>query len=206
MRSRRRWETATARNLALLWRLGKRRPEVKTIADFRRDHGAAIRQVCRELTRLGQELDRFGGALIAIDGSTLQAVNGQKRTFSGRKLVRWIEALEAKSAAYLQPLDRHEAEDTPRRTPTAEQMQQTREQWHERKPRDPRDQPQRQPRGETPMSLTAPDRRKITRGDSRLVGYHVQGAVDKQYKLSGGHGVTQAVTDPQQRVPLGERA
>jgi transposase len=99
-------EKEAARNLELMWRLGKLRPDFKTIADFRRDHGTAMKRVCRELTLLCQALDLFGGERIAIDGSKFQAVNGQKRNFSGRKRGRLIEEIDAKSEAYLQPLDR----------------------------------------------------------------------------------------------------
>jgi transposase len=115
-------EKEAARNLELMWLLGKLRPDFKTIADFRRDHGTAIKQVCRELTLLCKALDLFGGELIAIDGSTCQAVNGKKRHFSERTLVRLIEEIDAKIEAYLQPLNSQDAEETPLRTPTAEQM------------------------------------------------------------------------------------
>ena len=86
MRSRRHVEKEAARHLELMWLLGKLRPDFKTIADFRRDNGIAIKRVCRECTLLCKELDLFGGELIAIDGSKFQAVNGKKRNFSGSKL------------------------------------------------------------------------------------------------------------------------
>ena len=165
-----------------------------------------MKRVCRELTLLCQELDLCGGELIAIDGSKLQAVNGQQRNFSGSTRGRVIEAIAATIEAYLEQLDRQDAEDTPLRTPTAEQMQQQLAPWQERTPRDQR-YPQHLPqRGAKQMSLTDPDRRKITRGDSRLVGYNVQVAVDEQSKLIVAPDVTQAVTAQQQLVPMAERA
>jgi transposase len=206
MRSSRRLEKEAARNLELLWLVGTRRPDFKTIADVRRDHGAAMKQVCRALTRLCKELDRFGGELIAMDGSTFPAINGKKRPFSGRTLVRLSEEIDAKLEAYLQQLDRQEAEETPLRTPTAAQMQQKLEPWQARQPRDQRDQQPLQQSGETPMSLTDPNRRQITRGDRSLVGDHVQVAVDEKDKLSVAHEVPPAVTEQQQLVPRAERA
>ena len=158
------------------------------------------------MTQLCKDLDRCGGELIAIDGSTLQAVNGTQRTCSGRTLVRLLEENDAKLAAYFQHLDRQEAEDTPLRPPTAAQRQQQREPWQERAPRDQCDQQPRQQSGETQMSLTDPDRRTITRGDSRMVGDHVQVAADEQHKLIVAHDVTQAVTDQHQLGPMAERA
>ena len=206
IRSSRRLEKEAARNLELMWLLGKLRPDFKTIADFRRDNGTAMKRVCREFTLLCKELDLFGGELIAIDGSTFQAVNGKKRNFSGSKLGRLIEEIDAKIEAYLQPLDRQDAEETPLRTPTAEQMQQKLEPWQERQQRDQRYQQQLQQSGEKQISLTDPDSRKITRGDSSLVGYNVQVAVDEKYKLIVEHEVTNAVTDQHQLVPMAERA
>jgi transposase len=206
IRASRRLEKEAARNLELMWLLGKLRPDFKTIADFRRDNGAAIKQVCREFTLLCKELDLFGGELIAIDGSKFQAVTGRKRNFSGRKLVRLIEEIDAKIAAYLQQLDSQDAEETPLRTPTAEQMQQKLEQWQERKQRYQCYQQQLQQSGEKQIALTDPDSRKITRGDSSLVGYNVHVAVDEKYQLIVEHEVTQAGTDQHQRVPMAERA
>jgi transposase len=188
-----------------MWLLGKRRADFKTIADFRRDNGAALRQVCRELTLLCKELDRFGGELIAIAGSKFQAVNGQQRNVGGQKLERLSEAIEAKIEAYLTHLDGQDAEETPLRTPTAEPMQQKLEPWQERQPRYQSSQQPLQQRGEKQRSLTDPDRRTMTRGDSRLVGYHVQVAVDEQPKLIVAHEVTNAVTDQDQLVPMAAR-
>lgn len=205
IRSSRRLEKEAARNLELMWLLGKLHPDFKTIADFRRDNGAAIRQVCREFTLLCKELDLFGGELIAIDGSKFQAVNGQKRNFSGKKLERLVEEIDAKIEAYLQQLDSQDAEETGLRTPTAEQMQQKLEQWQERKQRYQHYQRQLQQSGAKQISLTDPDSRKITRGDSNLVGYNVQVAVDEQHKLIVEHEVTNAVTDQDQLVPMATR-
>jgi transposase len=206
IRSSRRVEKEAARHLELVWRLGKLRPDCKTIADVRRDNGAAMKQVCRELTRLCHALDLCGGELIAIDGGTWQAVNGKKRHVSGRTLVQLIEEIDAKIEAYLTQLDRQDVEEPPLRTPTAEQMPQQLEPWRERMPRAQRDQQPRQQSGAKQISLTDPDSRKLTRGDSGMVGDNVQVAVDETYQLLVAHEVPQAVTDQHQLVPTAERA
>jgi transposase len=205
-RSSRRLDKAVARHLDLMWLLGPRRPAVKPIADFRRDNGAAIQQVCREFTLRGQALDRFGGELIAIAGSTLPAVNGQQRHFSGSTRVRLIEASDAKIAADLQQLDRQEAEETPLRRPAAAPRQQQLAQWQGRQPRSQGDQQPLQQSGEHQRALTDAASRKITRGDRSLVGDKVPGAVDAQYNLLVEPAVTQAVPDQHQLVPMAERA
>jgi transposase len=53
----------------LLWLTGRLAPDFKTIADFRRDNGKAIRRVCRESVVLCRDLNLFSDALVAIDGS-----------------------------------------------------------------------------------------------------------------------------------------
>jgi hypothetical protein len=162
--------------------------------------------VGREWTRLGTARDRCGGALLASDGRTCQAVTGQQRHVSGRTLGPVRAESDATIAASLTPLDRHDVEDTPLQTPTAAQRPPQLEPWQARQPRDQRSQPPRQPSGAQPMSLPDPDRRQSTRGDSRLGGDQVHGAVDAQDNLRVAHAGTQAVTDPPQRVPMAERA
>src|SRR5881296_1733658 len=56
-------------------------PDFKTIADFRRDKGAATRNVCRQFVVLCRQLDLFSQSIIAIDGSKFKAVNNRDRNF-----------------------------------------------------------------------------------------------------------------------------
>jgi transposase len=80
IRSGRRLEKEAARDLDLIWLMGKLRPDWGTMADFRKGNWQGIQQVCREFTLLCKELDLFGGELIAIDGSQHQAATARSRT------------------------------------------------------------------------------------------------------------------------------
>jgi transposase len=82
IRSSRKLERETHRNVELMWLLGQLRPDFKTIADFRRDNGPALRKVCRQFTLLCKRMDLFGAELVAIDGSKFRAVNSRDRNFS----------------------------------------------------------------------------------------------------------------------------
>jgi transposase len=206
IRSSRRLENEAARNLELMWLLGQLRPDFKTIADFRKDKGDALKQVCREFTLLCKELDRFGGELIAIDGSKFQAVNGKKRNFSGKKLERLTREIDAKIEGYLKQLDSRDGEEAQVQMPAAAAMKEKLQQWHERKQRYQGYPQQLKESGEKQISLTDPDSRKITRRDSSVVGYNVQVAVDEKHKLIIEPEVTNAVTDQDQLVPMAERA
>ena len=106
IQSSRRLERESQRNVELMWLLTRLRPDFKTIADFRKDQGAAIRRVCREFVLLCRRLNLFSDALVAIDGSQFKAVNNRDKNFTDRKLQARIEQLEARIARYLTELDR----------------------------------------------------------------------------------------------------
>ena len=99
LRSSRLLEREARRNFEVMWLLKKLATDFKTIADFRKDKLVPIRQVCRACTLLCKELNRFGGALVAVDGSTFKAVNNRKRNFTPEKLTKALEHIDAKIAA-----------------------------------------------------------------------------------------------------------
>ncbi len=101
MQSSRRLERETQRNVELIWLTGHLTPDFKTIADFRKDNGAAIRRVCREFIVLCRNLDLFSEAIVAIDGSKFKAVNNRDKNFTDRKLQARMEQLEESIARYL---------------------------------------------------------------------------------------------------------
>ena len=81
IQSSRRLERETQRNVELIWLTGRLTPDFKTIADFRKDNGKAIRRVCREFIVLCRELKLFSEAIVAIDGSKFKAVKIAIRTY-----------------------------------------------------------------------------------------------------------------------------
>jgi transposase len=94
IQSSRRLERETQRNLELIWLTGRLTPDFKTIADFRKDNGPAIRRVCREFVVLCRSLNLFSEAIVAIDGSKFKAVNNRDKNFTDRKLAARMEQLE----------------------------------------------------------------------------------------------------------------
>ena len=79
VQSSRRLEREARRNVELMWLTGRLAPDFKTIADFRKDNGEAIRLVCREFVMLCRNLKLFSDAFVAIDGSKFKAVNNRDR-------------------------------------------------------------------------------------------------------------------------------
>jgi len=199
VRASRLLEREATRNLEVMWLLSKLVPDFKTIADFRKDNLAAIKQVCREFTLLCRRLELFGGELIAIDGSKFKAVNNRKRNFSEKRLERAIAAIDEKVAAYVVTLDEGDREDTQApstKMPTAEELRQKIAALKERKTKYEALSTELKESGEKQISLTDPDSRSmVTHFGVTDVCYNVQTAVDAKHKLIIEHEVTNNPTD-----------
>src|SRR3981081_698476 len=105
VQSSRRLEREAQRNIELMWLTGRRMPDFKTIADFRKDNGAAIRAVCRQFMVLCRRLNLFTEAVVAVDGSKFKAMNNRDKNFTPNKIQRRMEQIEASIARYLSALD-----------------------------------------------------------------------------------------------------
>jgi hypothetical protein len=90
----------------LIWLTGRLAPDFKTIADFRKDNGVAIRKVCRKFVLLCRRFKLFADATVAIDRSKFKAVNKRDKNFTGRKLQARTEQLEQSVSRYMDELDR----------------------------------------------------------------------------------------------------
>ena len=83
VQSSRRLEREAGRNVEVMWLLGRLAPDHKSIADFRKDNGGAIRKVCAEFVVLCRQFGLFAEACVAIDGSKFKAVNNRGRNVTG---------------------------------------------------------------------------------------------------------------------------
>jgi transposase len=108
--SSRRMERETQRNIDLIWLTGRCSPDFKTLADFRKDNGPAIRRVCSQFVLLCRRMQLFTDAVAAIDGSKFKAVNSRDRNLSEAKLKARMKQLESNVARYLDELDRADGE------------------------------------------------------------------------------------------------
>src|SRR5664279_794500 len=96
-----------------MWLTRRLSPDFKTIADFRKDNGPAIRAACRQIIALCRRLDLFAHAVAAIDGSKFKAVNTRDRNFTRASIQRRMEQVEASIERYMAALetaDRQEGE------------------------------------------------------------------------------------------------
>jgi hypothetical protein len=101
IQSSRRLEREAQRNVELMWLTQRLSPDFKTIANFRKDNGKAIRNVCRQFVVVCLQLDLFSDAVVAIDGSKFKAVNSSDRDFTDATLKRRMEEIEAHITRYL---------------------------------------------------------------------------------------------------------
>ena len=105
VQSSRRLEREAGRNVEVMWLTGRLAPDHKTIADFRKDNGRAIRQVCGRFVVLCRRMGLLAQASVAIDGSKFKAVNNRDRNFTRAKMARRMAQIEESVARYLQQLD-----------------------------------------------------------------------------------------------------
>jgi transposase len=200
IQSSRRLERETQRNVELIWLTGRLTPDFKTIADFRKDNGHAIRQVCREFMLLCRKLNLFSEALVAIDGSKFKAVNARDKNFTEAKLKARTRQLEESVARYLADLDRADRDPTAITEARIEHITQKLEtlRAHLQDLKKMGEQMAQTPNGQ--VSLTDPDARSMAtsgRG-SGIVGYNMQAAVDAQHHLVVTHEVTNSGSDRSQ--------
>lgn len=206
--SSRRLEREARRNVELMWLTERLAPDHKTIADFRKDHGAAIQQACAHFVMLCRELGLFSKAIIAVDGSKFKAVNSRDNNFTANKVEKRIEQAEVHIARYLTALERADRqggeiaeEKTPRLKEKIERLRQRIEDL-----RAMGETLKAAPGGQ--VSLTDPDARAMSSHGkgTDVVGYNVQIAVDAEHHLILAHEVTTIGSDRAQLVSMGEKA
>ena len=105
VQSSRRLEREAGRNLEVMWLLGRLTPDFKTIADFRKDNGPAIKKVCAQFVEICRKLGLLATASVAIDGSKFKAVNNRDKNFTTGKIERRRKQLEDSVARYLAQLE-----------------------------------------------------------------------------------------------------
>src|SRR5271163_2753705 len=112
LQSSRRLEREAQRNMELMWLTGRLAPDFKTIADFRKDNGEAIRAVCGQFVELCRRFKLFTRAVIAIDGSKFKAVNNRDKNYTVAKVTGRMEQVKASIARYLRALDQADREES----------------------------------------------------------------------------------------------
>jgi len=196
VRSSRRLEHESKRNVELMWLLGKLSPDFKTIADFRKDHKQTLKRVYREFNELCKKWDLFGKEMVAIDSSKFKASNSKRNNFTKKKLERQQEYIDEKIDRYLEELDENDEAESSDRQPTAEEIEEKIKQLKERKQKYERYQRELEEKGENEISITDPDARLMASNNNGVdVSYNIQVSVDAKHKLVSGFEVTNNPND-----------
>src|SRR5215203_3789791 len=209
VQSSRRLEREAGRNVEVMWLTGRLVPDHKTIADFRKDNGPAIRKVCTRFIALCRTMGLLTQASVAIDGSKFKAVNNRDRNFTRAKMDRRMVQIEESVARYLQQLDTADRQQpsealkakTSHLTEKIEKLKEEMQRLHALKVR-------MLAMSDHQISLTDPDSRSMAtsgRG-SGVVGYNVQVAVDTEHHLIITHEVTNTGSDRSQLAKVASQA
>ena len=196
IQSSRRLERECGRNLELIWLTGRLKPDFKTIADFRKDNGPAIRNVCQQFVALCRDIKLLDSNIVAIDGSRFKAMNSKAKSFTLGKLKQKLGEIDKAIERYLMKLDRADEAMTKtgstvpnsqivRTSRKLARLQKESERYRSIEER-------MDATGETQVSLSDPDARAMatTARMPRIVGYNVQTAVEAKHHLIVAHEVT----------------
>jgi transposase len=209
VQSSRRLEREAGRNVEVMWLLGRLVPDHKTIADFRKDNGPALRKVCARFVELCREMGLLTTASIAIDGSKFKAVNNRDKNFTRAKVERRRAQLEESVARYLSQLDTADwQEPTEALEAKATRLKEKLENLAEEMAKLAAYEKRMLASPDQQISLTDPDSRSMAtsgRG-SGVVGYNVQVAVETEHHLIVTHEVTNTGSDRAQLANIAKQA
>lgn len=208
VRSSRMLERECQRNVEVMWLLRKLRPDHKTIADFRRDHAGALKRTFREFVLLCKRLDLFGGELVAIDGSKFRASNAKQRSYTRAELEKLQRKADEKINAYLVELEQADKREGQAESEVALSAQELKEKIEALKTRKGRYTGLLEglEEGQTQVSLTDAESRRMKVGSGTAVCYNVQIAVDSKHHLICAQAVTNQENDFHQLAPMAEAA
>jgi transposase len=214
IRTSRRLEAESQRNLELMWLLGTLSFDHKTIADFRRENAKPFRAVCAQFVQFLREAQLVGGEapVVAVDGSKFKASASKASMVSAEQAAKQRARIEERVAEYLRQLDeadRHdEGEPAPARIAAALKRLRERDERLKQGQAQLAAQAQSVGKDETPrLGLTDPDCVMLkAKGKPTIAGYNVQQAVDTKHKLIVTHEVTRQRNDHGSLMPVASAA
>ena len=214
VQSSRRLEREACRNLEVMWLTGRLVPDHKTIADFRKDNGPAIKKVCAQFVALCRKMGLLAKASVAIDGSKFKAVNSRDNNFTKGKMERRLAQIEESVARYLSQLDTADRQTASGEAPSEELVART---TRLKEKLIKLEEEVKRLKAIEKVMLAAPDQQvSFTDPDSRsmatsgrgsgMVGYNVQAAVDTTNHLIVAHEVTNVGTDKSHLANMANQA
>jgi len=208
VRSSRKLERECGRNVELMWLLNRLAPDFKTIAEFRRQNGPALRAAGGAFVSFCREAGLMGGEWVAIDGSKFQAVASRKKALTVKQLQRQQAGIEKRMAAYLEQLEAadREEEQLPGQA-DAQALRAALEQLRARAADAASSAALLKALGASQHVVGEVEAKLMKTGEGAAkVAYNVQSAVDAKHSLIVAHEVTQELSDNRSLAPMGQAA
>lgn len=184
IRSSRKLEKETKRNIEVMWLMKGLSPDHNTISNFRRDNPQGIKKVFRSTVELAKNFDLIGGKLIAGDGTKLRAQNSKKNNYNQKKIDRHLAYIDEKLENYMEALE--EADDS-----KTKELQEKISKHKEHRLKYKAIELRLKETGEKQISTSDPDSKHlIIRGMITEVAYNVQSTVDAKNNLPIDYEVT----------------
>jgi transposase len=209
VRSSRRLESETYRNLEVIWLVEELRPSYKTIADFRKNNSKALTATNRDFVLLCKDLQLFGGETLGIDGSFFKADASKAGIYTEKKLNQQLQQLDDKINAYQEQLAAQDEADNQAGLGSLTEDKQLNEKitaLKEKQAIKKALQKRLQESDSKQISTVDPDARLLSKRGQTIAGYNVQIAVDAKHKLIVAEAVTQDGNDTQQLMPMIDKA
>jgi len=208
VRSSRRLSRECERNLEVIWLVEGLRPGYRSVAEFRRVNGPALRAACRDFVVLCKELELLGGEVVALDGAFFNASASDASIMTKKRLEQKLEQLESDIDTYCRELDLEDEKEREWSDGLSDEpaLKEKLERLKAHQARTQSQLKQLEASGESQLSRTDPDARKLSKKGQRVTGYNVQSVVDEKHKLMVHHEVTNAGNDQQQLAPQGRVA
>ena len=177
IRSSRKMETETKRNIELMWLIGKLQPDHGTLSAFMKNNQTAIKKLFKEFTLMLKGFGLIDGQLIAIDGTKLKADCSKKQHFNANIISKKLEHIDEKIDAYLR--DFLTEDNRQKKQEITEKLEVYQERMHELQII----KQELKETGENQLCVTDPDAKSMKNNGKHEVCFNVQTAVDSKYKL-----------------------
>jgi transposase len=201
VRSSRRLAAEATRNVEVMWLINRLTPSFKTIADFRKDHAAAIVRMCRAFIAFCREQALFGAELLAIDGTKIAAVASRKQVITPGRLAKQTDAIDRKINDYLAAMDAADREEpAPERASVDVAAAIAALQARRAMLQDQAEELAR--KGLKQKVLSEPQARLMRTPHGHQVAYNAQTVVDAKHKLIVAFDLTNEGNDQQQLHPM----
>src|ERR1700704_1491330 len=205
VRSSRRLEAEAERNVQVMWCINRLRPSFKTIADFRKEHAAAIVEVCRCFIRFCREQSLFGAELLAIDGTKVAAVASRKQVITPKRIEKMNAVIDRKIADYLTSMDAADREE-PRTAGAPADVAAAIEVLKAQKLRLQGQAQELAAGGLKQLVVSEPEAKLMRTPHGHAVAYNAQIAVDAKHKLIVAFDLSNEGNDYRQLHPMAAQA